>query len=77
MTLWTLDEPASSYLVTIAIGDLVETKDSSASVPRTYWTPRGRPGLVARLRQAPAGLAWLEKRLGPFPFTTLGFLIVA
>ena len=47
-----------------------------SGVPITYWTPRGRPGLVAKLREAPAGLAWLEERLGPFPFGSLGFLIV-
>jgi aminopeptidase N len=76
-TRWKLDEPAASYLVTIAIGDLVETKDRSGSgVPITYWTPRDKPGLVAKLRAAPAGLAWLEDRLGPFPFGSLGFLIV-
>jgi aminopeptidase N len=77
VTRWVLDEPAASYLVTVAIGDLVRTKDRSVSgVPITYWTPRGRAGLVKDLRQAPAGLAWLEERLGPFPFDTLGFLIV-
>ena len=76
-TRWVLDEPAASYLVTMAIGDLVETKDRSGSrVPVTYWTPRDKPGLVAKLRKAPAGLAWLEERLGPFPFGSLGFLIV-
>jgi aminopeptidase N len=76
-TRWVLDEPAASYLVTIAIGDLVETRERAGSgVPITYWTPRDSPGLVARLREAPAGLAWLEKRLGPFPFGSLGFLIV-
>jgi aminopeptidase N len=76
-TRWKLDEPAASYLVTIAIDELVSTKDRSASgVPITYWTPRGRPDLVAELREAPAGLAWLEERLGPFPFGTLGFVIV-
>ncbi|KQW47855.1 hypothetical protein ASC77_15660 [Nocardioides sp. Root1257] len=77
MTRWRLDEPASSYLVTVAIGDLTVTGDRSASgVPMAYWTPRGRPALVDKLRRAPAGLAWLEDRLGPFPFDSLGFLIV-
>ena len=76
-TRWALDEPAASYLVTVAIGDLVETRDSSTSgVPITYWTPRGRPELVSKLREAPAGLDWLEERLGPFPFGSMGFLIV-
>ncbi|WP_028643897.1 M1 family metallopeptidase [Nocardioides sp. URHA0020] len=77
ITRWTLDEPAASYLVTVAIGDLEMTRDRSASgVPITYWTPPGRDDLLSDLRQAPRGLAWLEKRLGPFPFDSLGFLIV-
>lgn len=77
VTRWTLDEPAASYLVTIAIGDLVETKDRSASgVPMTYWTPPGRDDLLDRLRLAPSALAWLEARLGEFPFDSLGFVVV-
>ena len=74
---WHLDEPAASYLVTVAIGDLEETTDTSPSgVPISFWVPRGRTDLVARLRAAPAGLAWLEERLGPYPFDRLGFVVV-
>ena len=77
VTRWVLDEPASSYLVTVAIDDLVETEDRSESgVPISYWTPRGRPELVERLREANAGLGWLEDRLGDFPFDSVGFVIV-
>jgi aminopeptidase N len=76
-THWRLDEPTASYLVTVAIGDLASTRDrSSSGVPITYWTPRDRPGLVRRLRAAPAELDWLEQHLGPFPFHSLGFLVV-
>ena len=77
VTRWRLDEPASSYLVTVAIGDLQMRRDRSPSgVPITYWTPRDRPDLARRLRRAPAALAWLEDRLGPYPFDTVGFLVV-
>ncbi|WP_395690146.1 M1 family metallopeptidase [Nocardioides sp.] len=76
-THWRLDEPASSYLVTVAIGDFAMARDRSPSgVPITYWTPRDRPDLARRLHAAPAGMAWLEDRLGPFPFDRLGFLVV-
>ena len=52
VTRWHLDEPAASYLVTVAIGDFEETRDRSESgVPVTYWTPRDRP----RTRASAAG----------------------
>ena len=39
--------------------------------------PSGRPGAVDRAAStAPAGLDWLEERLGPYPFDSLGFLLV-
>jgi aminopeptidase N len=77
VTHWRLDEPASSYLVTVAIGDFTETKDGSVGgVPISYWTPRERPAIVDRLRATPSGLAWLVKRLGPYPFDSLGILVV-
>jgi aminopeptidase N len=77
VTEWELDEPASSYLVTIAIGDFTMTEDESSSgLPITYWTSPDRPELVKRMRAAPAALDWLEQRLGPFPFDSLGFLVV-
>ncbi|HEU5039037.1 MAG TPA: M1 family metallopeptidase [Nocardioides sp.] len=76
-THWLLDEPASSYLVTVAIGDFTMTEDrSSSGVPITYWTPADKPQLIRRMRRAPAELDWLEDRLGPYPFDTLGFLVV-
>lgn len=77
VTHWRLDEPASSYLVTVAIGDFTMTRDrSSSGVPLTYWTPADEPQLIARMRKAPAELDWLEDKLGPYPFDTLGFLVV-
>lgn len=77
VTEWELDEPASSYLVTVAIGDLTVTPDkSSVDVPISYWTPPGRRDLLDALRAAPAALAWVEDRLGPYPFDTLGFVLV-
>ena len=75
-TRWHLDEPAASYLVTVAIGDYTATTDDSGPVPLTYWTQADQSRLLARLRAAPAGLAWLEKRLGPYPFDSLGFVLV-
>ncbi|SDC35535.1 M1 family metallopeptidase [Nocardioides lianchengensis] len=76
-TRWHLAEPAASYLVTVATGDFTMTEDESASgVPITYWTPSDEPEYIEKLQETPAGLAWLEERLGPYPFDTLGIVIV-
>ncbi|WP_243059493.1 M1 family metallopeptidase [Nocardioides sp. SR21] len=77
ITAWELDSPASSYLVTVAIGEFTMTEDESASgLPMSYWTPADRPELIDRMREAPAAVDWLEERLGPFPFDSLGYLVV-
>lgn len=74
---WHLDEPASSYLVTVAIGDFAMTKDRSASgVPMTYWWPSDDRSILRRLRLAADEVAWIEDRLGPYPFSSLGFVVV-
>ena len=76
-TTWHLAEPAASYLMTIATGDYVLTEDESASgVPIQYWVPRERQRLARALAPTPEGLAWLEEILGPYPFDTLGILLV-
>jgi aminopeptidase N len=76
-TSWHLDEPAASYLVTLAVGPYQETKATSSSgVPISYWTTPDETELLRSLQQAPALLDWLEKKLGPYPFDSLGFVIV-
>jgi aminopeptidase N len=77
VTRWRMAQPASSYLATVAIGDLTMTRDRSPSgVPITYWTPPDRPDLLRRVRYTPRALDWVEQRLGPYPFDTLGILVV-
>ncbi|MBJ7358542.1 M1 family metallopeptidase [Nocardioides sp.] len=76
-TQWHLAEPAASYLTTVAFGDYTSTTNTSASgVEISYWVPSGSPQLADGLERAAAGLDWLEERLGPYPFDTLGFLLV-
>lgn len=77
ITRWHLAEPAAAYLTTVAIGDFEMTSDQSASgVPITYWTPRDRPRTARGLHAAAAGLDWLEEKLGPYPFDSLGIVLV-
>ncbi len=41
-TSWQLTEPASSYLLTLAVGDYVHSSNTTSSGLRVdYWTPRG------------------------------------
>ncbi|VXB96607.1 M1 family metallopeptidase [Nocardioides sp. AX2bis] len=77
-TEWHLDQPAASYLVTVATGRLETTQDTSRSGTLiTYWTsPDLRANRLWNLRSAPRALDWLEERLGPYPFSTLGFVVV-
>jgi len=76
-TSWHLAEPASSYVVTLATGEYTRTSNTTRSgVEISYWVPADRPGLARGLESAAAGLDWLEARLGPYPFQSLGFVLV-
>jgi aminopeptidase N len=76
-TSWHLSKPASSYVVTVATGDYTRTTNTSRSgVEISNWVPTDRPGLERGLESAAAGLDWLEAKLGPYPFDSLGFLLV-
>ncbi len=76
-TSWHLSKPASSYVVTVATGDYTRTTNTSQSgMEISYWVPSDRPGLATGLESAAAGLDWLEALLGPYPFDSLGFLLV-
>ncbi|MDN7121025.1 M1 family metallopeptidase [Nocardioides sp. ChNu-153] len=70
-------EPMSSYLATVAVGDYELTEDvSDSGVPLTYWTPDGDDEALERLGATKEALAWLEERLGPYPFSSLGSVVV-
>ncbi|KQY57151.1 hypothetical protein ASD66_15380 [Nocardioides sp. Root151] len=74
---WHLDSAASSYLVTLAIGEYQKTEDESASgVPLTYWTEVGDDRALKAMRYTREAVDFLEKKLGPFPFTSLGSVVV-
>jgi aminopeptidase N len=76
-TEWHLAEPSASYLTTVAFADYTSTSNTSAGgVEISYWVPTDSPQLARGLERAAAGLDWLEERLGPYPFDTLGFLLV-
>ena len=75
-TTWQLDEPASSYLTTLAIGDYEWSSNTSASGLRVdYWTPRGMDQPLDSIRTAAATVDWVEDRLGDYPFDSLGLVV--
>jgi aminopeptidase N len=78
VTTWHLDSKTSSYLVTVAFGPYKATTTESASgVPITYWVPTSASGYLDALQFTPDALAWVEQKLGPYPWSSLGVLLVA
>ncbi|MBL0746861.1 M1 family metallopeptidase [Nocardioides baculatus] len=73
---WQLTEPASSYLVTLAIGDYTHSANTTESGLRVdYWTPRGLVKGIDGLQTAAASIDWIEGKLGPYPFDSLGLVV--
>lgn len=78
-THWHLGSPTASYLTTIAIGPYRHrTVPGTDTVPRIdIWALAGDIGRLTRTyAKAGEALAWLERRLGPYPFDSLGILTV-
>jgi aminopeptidase N len=76
VTTFHADEPMSSYLTTIAIGDYASEQHETASgVPITLWVPKDKPHAVQRVRFAREALEWCEEKLGPYPFSTAGIVV--
>lgn len=77
VTTWELDEPAAAYLTTLAVGDYVATERETASgLPVTTWTPRGDRGAAEDLAYSAEAVDWIEDTLGPYPFATVGGVLV-
>ena len=75
-TRWQLDEPAASYLVTVAIGDYTHRSNTAGSgLTVDYWIPRGLPAAYDDLKVAARAVDWVEQRLGPYPFSSLGMVL--
>lgn len=77
-TSWQLTEPASSYLITLAIGDYAHSSNTTdAGLRVDYWTPRGMVLGLDQLQTAAASIDWIEGKLGPYPFDSLGLVVTA
>lgn len=77
VTRFTADAPLPSYLATLAVGEYELTEDTSDSgVPLYYWTPVGDDDALAALQETRSALAYVEDLLGPYPFSSLGSVVV-
>ena len=77
VTAWMLDSKTSSYLVTVAFGDYKVTEDESSSgVPISYWVPTSSRQYLDELRFTSEALDWVEDKLGPYPWSSLGVVLV-
>jgi aminopeptidase N len=75
-TVWHLASPAASYLVTADIGPYHAYHQAGPNGLRlTYWVRDADIDVLSDLRKSPAMLRWLEARLGPYPFDTLGVVV--
>lgn len=75
-----LDQPASSYLTTVAFGKYTLVTDKGPrNLPLNYWYREGRSdsaSTLAGLKQTPQILQYLESILGPYPFASAGSVMV-
>lgn len=77
ITRWHLEHPAASYLVTIAIGPYRRYADTGPhSLPISYWVRDSDKAVLPILRKAPGAIRFLERRLGPLPSKSMGFVVV-
>lgn len=72
-----LDQPAASYLTTVAFGDYTrQTAAGPHGLPVSYWYADPRSPMLPLVRKTPQLLQWIEALLGPYPFASAGFLLV-
>ena len=76
---WHAPEPIATYLVTLAVDRFQRFDDVGPDgLPITYWLRAAQvDDMLPVLRQTPAMLRWLSARLGRYPFSSAGVVIVA
>jgi aminopeptidase N len=75
---WHLGAPAASYLVTLAIGpysrSIVRTRSGMAI---SYWVQRRDRAVLTKVEnQGTRAFDWLRAHAGPYPFSSLGVVVV-
>ena len=75
---WHAAEAMPTYLVTLAVDRFTRHDDIGPhGLPISYWVrPQDSGAMLPALRQSPRLLTWLERRLGPYPFSSAGVVVV-
>ncbi|MDO7868406.1 M1 family aminopeptidase [Nocardioides jiangxiensis] len=76
-TSWHGSAPAAPSAMTVAIGPYASTTAKTASgTPVTTWVHEGDEISAGALTVLPSLVDWLEKQLGPYPFATVGAVVI-
>lgn len=75
---YTSTDPTASYLTTLAVGRYtLEQVEGPHGLPVSIWYVKGQHDeFLPAARRIPDDLAWLETRLGSYPFPTAGLVFV-
>ncbi|MEU4228908.1 M1 family metallopeptidase [Nonomuraea sp. NPDC026600] len=76
---WRSTESVASYVTLLTIDHYDRFNDKGPrGIPITYWLRKGdQSKYLPVVRQTPAILRWLEKRLGPYPFSSAGVVVTS
>lgn len=76
--IWSMEHPVAPYLIPLAIGPLAfRAEPDSRGLAVTTWYPEGLdPSLLEPFSRQEEFLDFLEGLFGPYPFETLGALVV-
>lgn len=76
-TSWHGSAPAAPSAMTVAIGPYTSTTAKTGSgTPITTWVHDGDDVSASALTVVPSLVDWLEKQLGPYPFATIGAVVI-
>ncbi len=74
---WESDEPMAPYLITVAVGDFeLRPRTTSAGVDVLDAIPPGHDVAASSLELTDAVLAFFGERFGPYPFDSVGGIVV-
>ena len=80
-TRWRASDPVASYVTTLAVDHFGAVKgggpDGSGRVFASWYPDAYADGWERPVARIPDYLAWLEERFGPYPFPTVGVVVVS